>query len=39
LFWQHVLASPHYDKFCKHQAKPSMQPHVVYRALPWPYSL
>ncbi len=25
--------------FCKHRAKPSMQPHLVYRALPWLYSL
>ncbi len=37
--WQHVLQSPHYHEFCKRQAKPSMHPHVVYRALPWPYSL
>ncbi len=37
--WQCILPSTHHHEFCKHRAKPSMQPHLVHRALPWPYSL
>ncbi len=32
--WQHNLPSPHYHEFCKHRAKPSMQPHLVHWAFP-----
>ncbi len=40
LILQHVLPSPHYHWFCKHEAKPSTQPHLAYRkSSPWSYSL
>ncbi len=34
-----ALPSPHYLEFCKCQGKPSMDWHVIYRALPWSYFL
>jgi hypothetical protein len=33
------LQSPHYHESCRLWAKCSMHSHVVYRALPWSYSL
>jgi len=37
--WQCIFPSPQYHEFCKHWAKPFMHSHVVYRVLPWSYSL